>query len=953
MYRESLDEVEWHNIRHAYGSSEEVPQILAALCSDNQNEAESAFNWLESNAYHQQTHYEVNAAIVPFLLEIAADISIPFRNYSLKTLLAWCCIDDFLLPFPLESALQPLNPEMDAYGAPWRTHYRRTLKAIWQHCGFLVQILQQDPLSEFRCDAANMLGQLVVFGKSECQLCVGEQLPDRNERQTEEQIVGLLAVSSKRDPHVDVRVSCALNLGICRDSSNSQQLIIESFEDVSCHATKFALSLSSLAFESELIPEIADCIVQGLLTHVLVKLGVGKGVHGSEDLLCLQKRFFRYEIEWLIRSPSNLSPLVPRLKNRIDDQRQSRYALATLGQIAKKVAIAKTYLAKLDSRDDVELSVWIEDALYWADVERDSDFWEQSLNNALNDSDIKTRRSALELMTLFLPWKGRSADWTWEMQRQLYQNENRAEDELDDLAEQHREQIIDCLGSIPMVASAETEPSYRLMICDLTQLCMDETRHHMLPILAGWISDPNVSPLVGRVVEQEAKFTEGDNPIWDDFFELANPQLENLANYKTFVREVCVGGPAPKRLAGKLWQFMLEDPDKSFRSDCAEYLRCLPHAKEYLPQIVELIDGTKAPRIEACRFFSQFHDHVAPVPGLDDPLTVSKLVDAFVEDRQAMDGASMQAALVVPLCGVQVSRRKVAAVMEQALLENWGSCTIEILRYGTRLPMDASLIASRRAKFILSQDNSLDVQVELVSKYFQDFDTQFGFLDAIEILNHPNKQIVKNALMRLGGHGDCLPDELLQTVLKLLDNSDQEICRKAFDILHSRNTEIDIQQTVIERLESPQETTRESAAIWLGYVEPKLLISDFCNSIYEAALKHENVRLWARRLLVKNEEIDKAIIVAEKLIATVEARWLDEVLDWICELGTRASPLAEPLAIRMKRDPWPGIKFRCALVLTDISAHYRDEVRGVVKLLLSHPVQHVRNLGTQLGAKLA
>jgi hypothetical protein len=52
---ERLDEISWHQLHHAYGLAEDVPELLRAL-SRSGEEQEEALGKLFGNIWHQGTH---------------------------------------------------------------------------------------------------------------------------------------------------------------------------------------------------------------------------------------------------------------------------------------------------------------------------------------------------------------------------------------------------------------------------------------------------------------------------------------------------------------------------------------------------------------------------------------------------------------------------------------------------------------------------------------------------------------------------------------------------------------------------------------------------------------------------------------------------------------------------------------------------------------------------------
>jgi hypothetical protein len=61
---------DWKELTHAYGSAEDIPEIISALTPDPKS---SAWDDLWSRVCHQGTTYSASPAVLPFLLSIAAN----------------------------------------------------------------------------------------------------------------------------------------------------------------------------------------------------------------------------------------------------------------------------------------------------------------------------------------------------------------------------------------------------------------------------------------------------------------------------------------------------------------------------------------------------------------------------------------------------------------------------------------------------------------------------------------------------------------------------------------------------------------------------------------------------------------------------------------------------------------------------------------------------------------
>ncbi|WP_144122833.1 HEAT repeat domain-containing protein [Catellatospora sichuanensis] len=75
-----LNSIDWASLTHAYGSAEDVPDLIRALRSPDAEVRQEALYELYGNIYHQGSRYEASAHAVPFLLELAADPSTPDRH---------------------------------------------------------------------------------------------------------------------------------------------------------------------------------------------------------------------------------------------------------------------------------------------------------------------------------------------------------------------------------------------------------------------------------------------------------------------------------------------------------------------------------------------------------------------------------------------------------------------------------------------------------------------------------------------------------------------------------------------------------------------------------------------------------------------------------------------------------------------------------------------------------
>jgi hypothetical protein len=83
---EGLDRINWSDLTHAYGSAEDVPDLLRDLASTDEETAGEALEALGTSIYHQGTVYEATAHAVPFLIELVRESSVRQRDWLLDLL---------------------------------------------------------------------------------------------------------------------------------------------------------------------------------------------------------------------------------------------------------------------------------------------------------------------------------------------------------------------------------------------------------------------------------------------------------------------------------------------------------------------------------------------------------------------------------------------------------------------------------------------------------------------------------------------------------------------------------------------------------------------------------------------------------------------------------------------------------------------------------------------------
>lgn len=76
---EHLDNVPWKDLEHAYGSAEDVPDLLRKLLDPDPKVRSDGIWTLFGNVFHQGTRYPATPYVVPFLIELCEREEVPSR----------------------------------------------------------------------------------------------------------------------------------------------------------------------------------------------------------------------------------------------------------------------------------------------------------------------------------------------------------------------------------------------------------------------------------------------------------------------------------------------------------------------------------------------------------------------------------------------------------------------------------------------------------------------------------------------------------------------------------------------------------------------------------------------------------------------------------------------------------------------------------------------------------
>src|SRR5690242_21560079 len=83
-----MDEVGWASMKHAYGSAEDVPELLRGLASACPQERERALDGMYGAVHHQGDVYDSTLACIPFLFELVGHTELHDRGGVVELLVS-------------------------------------------------------------------------------------------------------------------------------------------------------------------------------------------------------------------------------------------------------------------------------------------------------------------------------------------------------------------------------------------------------------------------------------------------------------------------------------------------------------------------------------------------------------------------------------------------------------------------------------------------------------------------------------------------------------------------------------------------------------------------------------------------------------------------------------------------------------------------------------------------
>lgn len=154
-----LNAIEWGRYYHAYGTASDIPGLICALTSSDNEVHERACYDLMNNLAHQGTRWEASQFAIPFLCELVKHSSTPHRstvmNCMLQIALGDSWLDDATLPYPphrfgtvenmLASDYHPITATMyddNADQSDEHTELLNKLAIVWERDAYTVMSKQ-------------------------------------------------------------------------------------------------------------------------------------------------------------------------------------------------------------------------------------------------------------------------------------------------------------------------------------------------------------------------------------------------------------------------------------------------------------------------------------------------------------------------------------------------------------------------------------------------------------------------------------------------------------------------------------------------------------------------------------------------------------------------------------------------------------------------------------------
>jgi len=268
---DGLNAIPWYDLKHAYGSAEEVPMWLRQLASEDEQLRQHALYFLSGSICHQGWICSATAYAVPYLLELVAAPSVQGKDGILELLAAIAAAD------PLEEATWRENSQVPVWNVPAHIPFKDAHAEV--SVGFpLYGTLLDDPALPVRMQAAYVLASL---------------------RGQAQEIQQILLAAYQREPILQARANLLLALGLISLSLAEASQPRAFFQDVrqagEHDALVFSAALVLTRMMKEETPQEAAQVLADVMAHSPETLkvyeelpcGGGQAAHAAQRALYL------------------------------------------------------------------------------------------------------------------------------------------------------------------------------------------------------------------------------------------------------------------------------------------------------------------------------------------------------------------------------------------------------------------------------------------------------------------------------------------------------------------------------------------------------------------------------------------------------------------------------------------------------------------------------------------
>ncbi|MFL5626273.1 MAG: hypothetical protein ACJ788_11845 [Ktedonobacteraceae bacterium] len=243
-----LDEIDWHQLKHAYGAADDIPGWLRSLAS--QEDEIDALTPLSLSLCHQGTVYSASAYAAPYLIELLTSEPMPGKEGLLRLLAGMAHGDAYHRQhFSLYSEARRKDPAFQRELAEEVVWVERTGEAVRRGLPVYLKLLAHaDP--HIRAEAAYMLAQLQADAAA---------------------ILPLLYSRLKQEDDQQARASLLLSLGVLGEPTAAARSLLEPLLETQGeeeHAlVRYASAISLAWLFGEEMPEAAVRVLVDLLTE--------------------------------------------------------------------------------------------------------------------------------------------------------------------------------------------------------------------------------------------------------------------------------------------------------------------------------------------------------------------------------------------------------------------------------------------------------------------------------------------------------------------------------------------------------------------------------------------------------------------------------------------------------------------------------------------------------------